>query len=156
MGSYPLAGLAPVRIFYCCYSLVLNGVDPNATGIMMVLVLGSGSGSGSGSVFDFRLLVRHTDLLCCMFLFVPALAFLNFQRGTADATLNATMGLDVVDSLLHIMPKKNETKSTQLCQNQNQNATTSQTYSDNMVNASWHCMDLLQLVHITINKFHGE
>lgn len=136
MDSYPLAGLAPVRIFYCCYSLVLNGVDPNATGLMMVLVL------GAGSEFDFRLLVWHTDLLCCMFLFVPILAFLNFQRGTADATLNATMGLDVVDSLLHIMPKKNETKSTQLCQNQNQNAT-SQTYSDNMVNASSHRMDLL-------------
>jgi hypothetical protein len=118
----------------------LNGVDPNATGF------GFGFGSGAGSEFDFRLLVWHTDLLCCMFLFVQTLAFSSFQRGTADATLNVTMGLDVVDSLLHIMPKKNETKSTQLCQNQNQNQNqnaTSQTYSDNMVNASWHCMDLL-------------
>ena len=139
--SYPLAELAPVRIFYCCYSLVLNGVDPDlghATGSGF----GFGSGSGSGSEFDFLLLAWHTDLSCCMFLFVQPLAFSNFQRGTADATLNATMCLVVVDSSLHIMPKKNETKYTQLCQNQNQNAT-SQQYSDNMVNVSSHCMDLL-------------
>ncbi len=115
MDSYPLAGLAPVRIFYRCYSLVLNGVDdPNATGLMMGLVLGSGSGSGSGSGFDFRLLVWHTDLSCCVFLFVQTLAFSNFQRGTADATLNAMI---LIDSLLHIMPKKNETKSTQWVSN---------------------------------------
>ena len=77
MGSYPLAGLAPVRIFYCCYSLVLNVGIPETHW---------DDERWFGYIEAVRLLVWHTDLSCCMFLVVvPTLAFSNFPRGTADA-----------------------------------------------------------------------
>ena len=39
--------------------------------------------------------------------------FSNFQTGMEGATLNAIMHLIDYDSLLHIIPKKNEAKPTQ-------------------------------------------
>jgi hypothetical protein len=84
MGSFPLVASIHVRIFYCCYSLVLNVGNPGnpETGwnavldvfdvldVADVLDVFAVLDSDSLTQVEDLLLVQHTDLSCYMFLFL--------------------------------------------------------------------------------------
>lgn len=59
-GSSPLAGLAHARIFYRCYSLVLNVANLEGTRMLAAML--------AEMLAATALLVSRTDLWCCMFL----------------------------------------------------------------------------------------
>ena len=90
MGSCPPAALARVRIFYCCYSLVLNaGNLETRTGSLNYYYLVY-CVVYCVAVARRRLLASRTDSSCCMFLlFLQTLRFSNFRRGTLRGLFQA-------------------------------------------------------------------
>lgn len=107
MDSYQLEGLVRVHIFYCCYSLVSNVVNPETDSIVPVVVgvVGVGVGVvGVGGVVVVDGLVLHKDWSCYMLEVVVVVvvavvgAFSNFQRGKVAAKLNWMMNWVDVDS----------------------------------------------------------
>jgi hypothetical protein len=107
MDSYQLEGLVRVHIFYCCYSLVSNVVNPETDSIVPVVgvvgVVGDVVVVGTVVVVDVPVL--HKDWSCYMLEVVVVVvvvavvgAFSNFQRGKAAAKLHWMMNWVDVDS----------------------------------------------------------
>lgn len=96
MDSYQLEGLVRVHIFYCCYSLVSNVVNPETDSIVPVVV------GVVGVVVVVDVPVLHKDWSCYMLEVVVVVAvvgaFSNFQRGKAAAKLHWMMNWVDVDS----------------------------------------------------------
>jgi hypothetical protein len=106
MDSCQLEGLVRVHIFYCCYSLVSNVVNPETDSIVPVVgVVGVvGLVGVVGDVVGVVVVdvpVLHKDWSCYMLEVVVVAvvgAFSNFQRGKAAAKLHWMMNWVDVDS----------------------------------------------------------
>ncbi len=89
--SYPLAGLIRVRIFYRCYSLVLNVEHLETDCASGSIVIAAAAVADVAAVVDEILLVSHKGSLCCMFL--QTAMFSNFRMGRVVATQNGIHSL---------------------------------------------------------------